>query len=172
MDQAQNRYSAFRTLAKFALILVSVVVAQGILSLKFRVFGYFDLPLIYTIYYGFTLSNPIGSIAIGSFLGLMQDSLSGAALGMNGFSKTLIGFLAASAGSKFDVDQSITRVLVLVLFTILDLMLKVLLSSMGRPGVSDVYVGSLGFWLLSAAFNAMFGLILFGYRSRLENASA
>ena len=28
----------------------------------------------------------------------MQDSLSGAVLGTNGFSKTLIGFLAASAG--------------------------------------------------------------------------
>ncbi len=172
MDQALHRYSAFRTLAKFALILVSVVVAQGVLSLKFRVFGYFDLPLIFTIYYGLTLSNPFGSIAIGTCLGLMQDSLSGAVLGMNGFSKTLIGFLAASAGSKFDVDQSITRVLVLVLFTILDLMLKVLLNSLVRPGVSDLYGGSLSFWLLSAAFNAMFGLILFGFRNRIKNATA
>ena len=172
MAQAISHYGAFRTLARFALILVSVVVAQGILSLKFRVFGYFDLPLIYTIYYGFTLSNPVGSIAIGSCLGLMQDSLSGAALGTNGFSKTLIGFLAASAGAKFDVDQSITRILVLVLFTFLDLMLKVFLSSLVRPGVSDVYGGSPGFWLLSAAFNVMAGLILFGYRSRFDNASA
>ena len=172
MDHALNRYGAFRTLAKFALILVSIVVAQGILSLKFRVFGYFDLPLIYSVYYGFTLANPAGSIAMGSVLGLMQDSLSGAALGMNGFSKTLIGFLAASAGSKFDVEQPITRVLALILFTFLDLTLKGLLSLLVRPGSSEFLGPSLGFWVLSAVFNALFGLILLSFRSRFGHASA
>ena len=172
MDHALNRYGAFRTLAKFALILVSIVIAQGILSLKFRVFSYFDLPLIYSVYYGFTLANPAGSIAIGSVLGLMQDSLSGAALGMNGFSKTLIGFLAASAGSKFDVEQPVTRILALVLFTFLDLTLKGLLSFLVRPGSSEFLGPTLGFWVLSAVFNALFGLILFSFRSRFGHASA
>jgi hypothetical protein len=56
-------------------------VIQGILSFKFQVFGYFDLPLIFSVYYGFTLGNPIASIVIGSSLGLMQDSLSAQYLG-------------------------------------------------------------------------------------------
>ena len=172
MDHSINRYGTFQTLAKFALILVSIVVAQGILSLKFRVFSYFDLPLIYSVYYGFTLARPSGSIAIGSVVGLMQDSLSGAALGMNGFTKTLVGFLAASASSKFDVDQPITRVLALVLFTFLDLALKGLLSLLVSPGASGVAGPALGFWILSAVFNALFGLILFGYRSRFVHVSA
>ena len=172
MDHAINRYGTFRTLAKFALILVSIVVAQGILSLKFRVFSYFDLPLIYSVYYGFTMARPSGSIAIGSVLGLMQDSLSGVALGMNGFTKTLIGFLAASASSKFDVDQPITRVLALILFTFLDLVLKGLLSFLVPPGASGIAGPALGLWVLSAVFNALFGLILFGYRSRFVHVAA
>jgi len=161
-----TRYAAPRTLAKFALIAVAVVVAQGILSLKLRVFAFFDLPLIYSIYYGFTLANPVGCIAIGSSLGLMQDSLSGAILGTNGFTKTVIGFLAATAGSKFDVEQPITRALALVLFTFVDLGLKVVLSGIIRPDLSEGSGVSVGTWVMSAVFNLLLGMILFGYRSR------
>ncbi len=172
MEHAINPHGTFRSLAKFALILVLIVVAQGILTLKFRVFSYFDLPLIYSVYYGFTLARPSGSIAIGSVVGLMQDSLSGAALGMNGFTKTLIGFLAASASSKFDVEQPVTRVLALVLFTFLDLAVKGLLNFLASQGSVGLSGPALGFWLLSAVFNALFGLILFGYRSRFVNVPA
>src|SRR5215475_15204063 len=98
-----NRITTLGLFGKFATALVAVVVIQGILAFKFKVFGYFDLPLICCVYYGFTLGNPIASIVIGSTLGLMQDSLSGAVLGANGMSKTLIAFFAASAGSKFAV---------------------------------------------------------------------
>ena len=78
------------------LTIVVIVVVQGILAYRFKVFRYFDLPLIYCVYYGFTLNRPVASVFIGSVLGLMQDSLSGAALGTNGFSKALICFAAAS----------------------------------------------------------------------------
>src|ERR1044071_10297953 len=100
-----RRITTPRIIGKFATALIAVVVMQGILSFKFKVFGYFDLPLICCIYYGFTLGNPIASIVIGSILGLMQDSLSGAVLGSIGLSKTLIGFFAATAVSKLAVDQ-------------------------------------------------------------------
>lgn len=172
MNATMNRYGSLATLAKFAFVSVGVVVAQGILSLKFQVFAYFDLPLIYCIYYGFTLASPKGSIAIGSAMGLMQDSLSGAALGVNGFSKTLIGFVAATAGTRFDVDQTITRILALVAFTFSDAILKVVLEAVVRSGVAEVYTVSPGTWALSAAFNTLLGLVLFAYRSRTQNAAA
>src|SRR5262245_22052182 len=92
---ASNKMARITSLGiagRLAVIIVATVIIQGILALKLRVFGYFDLPLICSVYYGFTLGNPIASIVIGGFLGLMQDSLSGAPLGTNGFSKTLIGF--------------------------------------------------------------------------------
>src|SRR3954465_9269510 len=100
---AMSRVGTFALVGKFAVSLIAVVVIQGILSFKFKVFGYFDLPLICSVYYGFTLGNPMASIVIGSSLGLMQDSLSAAVLGANGFTKTLVGFFAASAGAKFAV---------------------------------------------------------------------
>ena len=96
----------------------------------------------------------------------MQDSLSGAVLGTNGFTKTLIGFLAATAGTKFDVEQPITRALALVLFTFVDLGLKVLLSGIIRPDLSEGSGVSVGTWVMPAVFNLLLGMILFGYRSR------
>ena len=150
---------------------VAVVVIQGILAFKFKVFGYFDLPLICSVYYGFTLGNPIASIVIGSALGLMQDSLSGAVLGTNGFSKTLIGFFAASAVSKFNVDQPITRLFALFLFTVGDGLLVSMLGLMVSSNTGATYGGAVGVWLLSATFNTLLGLVLFGYHDRWGNAT-
>jgi rod shape-determining protein MreD len=172
MSHPISQYGNLPRVAKLALTLVGIVVAQGILTQYFQVFEYCDLPLIYCVYYGFTQANPGGSIAVGSVLGLLQDSLSGAALGTNGFTKTLIAFLAASAGSKFDVDQSVTRVLALVLFTVLDALLKVMLGTVTDSAGVSIDGVSVGAWTLSAAFNLLFGMILFGYRSRFSDAAA
>jgi rod shape-determining protein MreD len=166
-----NRLTTLAIIGKFALTLVMVVVIQGILSLKFRVFGYFDLPLICCVYYGFTLGNPIASIVLGSSLGLLQDSLSGVALGANGLSKTLIGFFAATAVSKFAVDQPIARVLALFLFSVGDDLLVTILGLMVGPGSGATYSGDVTTWLLSATFNTLLGLVLFGYHDRWSNAT-
>jgi rod shape-determining protein MreD len=165
------RISTFAIVGRFLIALVAVVVIQGILSFKFKVFGYFDLPLICSVYYGFTLGNPIASILIGSSLGLMQDSLSGVVLGANGFSKTLIGFAAALAGSKFVVDQTITRVLALFLFTVGDGVLVTILGLTVGPAPSATYGTAVWGWLLSATFNTLLGVIFFGYHDRWSHAA-
>ena len=168
----KTRITTLRIIGKFATALIAVVVIQGILSFKFKVFGYFDLPLICSVYYGFTLSNPIASIVIGGSLGLMQDSLSGAVLGANGLSKTLIGFFAATAGSKFAVDQPVTRIFALFLFSMGDDLLVTILGLMVGPASSSAsYSGAMGGWLLSATFNTLLGLVLFGYYDRWSNAT-
>jgi rod shape-determining protein MreD len=101
----------------------------------------------------------------------MQDSLSGAVLGANGLSKTLIGFFAASAVSKFAVDQAITRVFALFLFSIGDGILVTILGLMVHPaGSNTIYSGALSRWLLSATFNSLLGLVLFGYHDRWSDA--
>jgi len=167
-----NRISGFAIIGKFAIALIAVVVMQGILSFKFKVFGYVDLPLICSVYYGFTIGNPIASILMGSSLGLMQDSLSGAVLGANGLSKTLIGFFAASAGSKFAVDQPIARILALFLFSLGDGILVTILGLMVGPAASSAtYSGAVTKSLLTATFNTLLGLVLFGYRDRLSHAT-
>src|SRR5262249_28733559 len=138
------RLSYLRIAAKFVISFAAVVVVQGILAYKLKVFTYIDLPLIGTVYYGFTMANPIAAILMGSTLGLMQDSLSAAVLGTDGFSKTVIGFLAASAGYKFAVDQPVTRIFALFLFTLGDGLLVTMLALMISPASNATYSGALG----------------------------
>ena len=166
-----GRITTLGIVGKFAIALIAVVVIQGVLAFKFRVFSYFDLPLICCVFYGFTLGSPMASIVIGSTLGLMQDSLSGAVLGANGLSKTLIGFFAATAVSKFAVDQPITRVLALFLFSIADDLLVTILGLMIAPGSTATYSGVIAAWLLSATFNTLLGLVLFDYHDRWSNVT-
>jgi rod shape-determining protein MreD len=101
----------------------------------------------------------------------MQDSLSGAPLGTNGFSKTLIGFVAAPAGAQFNVDQVITRVFALFLFSIGDGLLVSILGLMADRGSSATNGSDVGSWLLSATFNTLLGLALFGYHDRWSDAT-
>ena len=166
-----NRFGTLRTIGRLIVTIVAIVVVQGILSFRFKFFTYLDLPLICSVYYGFTLGNPIGAIVMGGTLGLMQDSLSGAVLGTNGFSKTVIAFLAASAGWKFNVDQPITRSLALFLFSIGDGLLVTILGLMVGSVANASYSTAVGGWLLSAAFNTVLGLVLFGYHDRWSDAT-
>jgi rod shape-determining protein MreD len=153
-------------IGKTAITLVAVVVVQGILAHRFRVFGYFDLPLIYCVYYGFTLNRPMASVFIGSILGLMQDSLSGTAMGTNGFSKTVLCFAAASTSLKFNVDQGITRIIALFLFTLADgLLVNILGLTMGT-GPGALAGARLVDLVLSGVFNTLLGLMMFGIHDR------
>jgi rod shape-determining protein MreD len=163
--------SRFATVGKYAITLISIVVVQGILADWFRIFSYFDLALIYCVYYGFTLSRPMASVFIGSILGLLQDSLSGAPMGTNGFSKTLICFLAASTSLKFNVDQGITRIIALFLFTLSDGLLVTMLGLSMGAAVEPLSTGKVLDSLISAVFNTLLGLMMFGLYDRFKHAA-
>jgi rod shape-determining protein MreD len=167
----KDRITTYGVIGKLAISLVAVVVIQGILAYRIRVFGYFDLPLILSIYYGFTLGRPVPSVIIGTSIGLLQDSLSGVPMGTNGFSKTLIGYLAATAGSKFDVDLPVTRAIAIFLFTIGD---GFIISILGLMTGSSINLGYnvLWNWLVAGVFNALLGTLMFGYRDRVSHAAS
>jgi rod shape-determining protein MreD len=156
---------------KSAATLILIVAIQGILAYRLQVFSNFDLPLIYCVYYGFTRGRPMASVFIGSGLGLLQDSLSGGSLGVNGFSKTLICFAAASAGLKFKVDQGITRIAALFLLTFVDGLVVTILGLTFGGATEYFSDGGLGELVLSGAFNTLLGLIMFGYHDRFGNAA-
>jgi rod shape-determining protein MreD len=165
------RFTRLEMIGKYAIMLIAIVVVQGIFAHKFPFFRYFDLPLICTIYYGFAMGDPITSIIMGSSLGLMQDSLSAAALGTNAFSKTLIGFLAASACSIFAVDQLITRIVAIFFFSLGDGLVVTMIALMVSPAANASLSRSVGQWMFSAGLNTLAGLILLMYRDRLTNAA-
>jgi rod shape-determining protein MreD len=166
-----TRIGTFQLIGKLAISLIAVVLIQGILGYRLRVFGYFDLPLIITIYYGFTLNRPIPAVIIGTSVGLIQDTLAGVPLGTNGFSKTLIGYLAATTGSKFDVDLPVARAIAIFLFTLGDGIVVNMLSLVTGTASAVNYTSFALHWLVSGIFNALLGLLLFGIHDRVTHVS-
>ncbi|HZI50745.1 MAG TPA: rod shape-determining protein MreD [Terriglobia bacterium] len=165
-----SRFRKIGSVGSSLLVPFAVVVIQGILAYRFRVFNYFDLPLIYCVYYGFTRSKPVASAFLGGGLGLLQDSLSRHAMGTNGFSKALLCFAAASTSLKFNVDQAITRIFALFLFTVADRLLVSILGLAMGTGQGEIFSGGLMDLILSGVFNTLLGLIMFGFRDRFRHA--
>ena len=82
---------------------------QAFLPVYFPRMRMIDLPLLITIYFGFSRRNPSTGLLMGATIGLIQDSLGRSPLGLFGIAKTLVGFLASSLGSRIDVENPISR---------------------------------------------------------------
>lgn len=122
-----------------------------------------DLFTIIVVYYGLT-RPPTTAMLMGTGAGLVEDSLLHAVLGMNGFKKTLIGYLVGSFGSLFMLNQAIPRFGILFAATALDPLAELGLSvAMGRsfifPGTLDLLQRGLG--------NGVLGLLFFWVAARL-----
>jgi rod shape-determining protein MreD len=68
-----------------------------------------DLPLLATVYFTLVRQKKIFGIALGTGLGLMQDALSHGYVGMFGMAKALVGYLAALAANRFNVESPFAR---------------------------------------------------------------
>jgi rod shape-determining protein MreD len=71
--------------------------------------SYLELPLLVTVYFSLMRRSPIAGVLFGAGIGLAQDSVSSHPLGMFGIVKTLVGYFAASVSQRFDVDNSMVR---------------------------------------------------------------
>lgn len=124
---------------------------------------YCDLFLIVVVYFGLT-RPPVGAMAAGAGAGLVEDALIGSILGLNGFKKTLLGYLVASFGALFMLNQTVPRFGILFLATVLDPFVELGLSlALGRafdlPGALELVWRGLG--------NGVFGLLFFWVAARL-----
>ncbi len=95
----------------FPLLIALALILQAYLPVVAHAAVYLDLPLLVVIYWAITSRNQVSASLLGALLGLAQDSLSHLALGINGFAKTLIGYLGASFGLKMDADHTGVRIL-------------------------------------------------------------
>lgn len=86
----------------------------------FSRFDLVDLPLLVVIYFAIGWRNPIAGTFFGVVVGLLQDGLTNRPLGVNGISKCVVGFLAASVGVKIAVENPATRLLMNFAFTLLN----------------------------------------------------
>ena len=82
-------------------------------------YAYFDLPLVVTVYFALGRRSPIQGTLMGSALGIFEDALTDHPIGVNGISKTVAGFLAASVGIRIDVENRIIRLGLIFLLSLL-----------------------------------------------------
>jgi rod shape-determining protein MreD len=70
-----------------------------------------DLPLIVVLYLAVSWRSPIAGTLFGTVIGLLQDLPGNQFIGVNGITKSVIGYAAASIGLKVDVENNVTRLL-------------------------------------------------------------
>ena len=125
----------------------------------------FDLPLVVTIYFALGRRSPIQGTIMGAAMGLFEDALTHHPIGLNGLAKTVVGYLAASVGVRFDVDNFLIR-------AVLNFSLSLLASGI----YLFVYRFLLGMdlelrWLaelVKAVDNSVIAMVLFPLLNRLQ----
>ena len=110
-------FSRFQAAALFFLTLIAVI-SKFYLPRLIPSAVWLEVPLLLTIYFGLMRPNPIPALFFGAFVGIAEDSLSPANLpiGMYGITKTLVGYFAASFSQRFNVGNSLIRLVLCFFF--------------------------------------------------------
>ncbi len=96
----------------FFVILLAALILQIVIT-RFSVIP-MDFLLVVLVIYSL-YREELSSLFMGTFLGFVQDTLSGHLLGLKGFSKTFIGFTVNKLGKKFVVENLIFQFLIFFL---------------------------------------------------------
>jgi rod shape-determining protein MreD len=113
---AHHRRIPFPEIGVFLLIGLGVEVIQGSLLppyLRAHVL------LVFVLYVGWR-STPLRAAFVGTVFGLLQDYLFGIPLGLNGLSKTLLGFVAGYLSRWTTPELGVARVVLLVGLALMD----------------------------------------------------
>jgi len=109
----------------YALTPLAALVVQALLPRFLRGYAWFDLPLVVTIYFALVRRDPIQGTLMGCGLGLFEDAMTHHAIGVNGVTKTVAGFLSGSVGVRIDVENHTIRLALTFLLSILSSVLYV-----------------------------------------------
>lgn len=145
-----------RACAGLALVcLAQMLLGQHLPSLARRC----DLFSVFTVFIALTRPQR-PAMVIGAGAGLVEDALTAAVLGLNGFKKTLLAYLVGTLGSLFMLNQTVPRFGILFASALFDPLAELGLSlAMGQHyvfpapgdllllGVGNGVVGLAAFWL-------------------------
>lgn len=125
-----------------------------------------DLALITAVYCGIFFRGTTG-IGMGFIIGFIQDCLSGAILGINTLSKSLISFFFANLKDKIIVDNFIPIFFFLFLASMFDSMVFYIISGMlvEAKFFSGFHLPSI---LMFAFYNAALGPLFFFFFNKLK----
>ena len=155
---------------KLARVLLTVVVA---LTLQMTLARYavagrwvFDLVVVGVIYAALYW-GPAAGMWTGTLGGLIQDSLSGDVVGVGGFAKTVVGYVAGVLGAQFIVARSLARSGAVIVASVVHRLIVVgLLAVVDRdwPGFSWSAM------LMETGLNAAAGFLAFQLTESLPGA--
>ena len=126
--------------------------------------SYWDLFLVASVGFGLTRGRMMGLVT-GTTAGLVQDSFSGALLGLNGLSKTTVGYLCGVIGHWLIIRGSATRFLVFFLASAADLLI---LSVLGQAVERPVVLGEGLTPLFLCVGNGLVGTLVLGFGDRMK----
>jgi rod shape-determining protein MreD len=91
---------------------------QTFLPLKVPLARLMDFPLLIVIYFALLRRDKIFGIALGTGVGLLQDALSHGYIGVFGIAKAIVGYLAASASTRFELESLFARTVLTGVFVL------------------------------------------------------
>lgn len=114
----EHSYTSRRELEQYVfhpavtiLVPLLCLILQASVPRAFSGFAILDLPLIAVVFFAVARRSPIAGTLTGTLIGLFQDGLTNLPFGVNGISKGVIGYLAASVGFAVDMENVLNRVL-------------------------------------------------------------
>jgi rod shape-determining protein MreD len=151
-----------------AIISIVVLVAlllQTFLPLKLPLARLMDFPLLVVIYFALMRREKVFGIGLGTGLGLLQDALSHGYIGIFGIAKAIVGYLAASASTRFELESLVARTVLTAAFVLIhSLCLTVLQHALleSPPPFQPIAIAS------TLLVNVALGLIIFQILDRFR----
>ncbi len=105
--------------SEVAVLLALTAVTESLFANYLPVALYLDLPLIFALYVGWHSSPSRGALC-GIGFGWLQDAISGIYLGVNGLTKTIMGFGASYLSKWLLVEGLLARCILIGLLSLAD----------------------------------------------------
>jgi rod shape-determining protein MreD len=104
--------------AIFSVAALTALLLQTLLPLKIPLARLMDFPLLIVIYFALMRRSRVYGITVGTVLGLLQDALSQGYIGIFGICKAIVGYLAAHASTRFELESLLARTVLTGVFVL------------------------------------------------------
>jgi rod shape-determining protein MreD len=163
-SKRKKRVSKFQIAALFGIPLAAILF-QVYVPRFLTFLSYLELPLLVTLYFALMRRSPVAGVMMGAGIGLAQDSLSPHPLGMFGIVKTLVGYFGATFSQRFDVENTVVRMILSFFFYFFHQFLFWVLS---RALLGEALIFEPQQTLVLAILNAVVAAPLFRMLDRLK----
>jgi rod shape-determining protein MreD len=152
--------------ATLSVAILAALLLQTLLPLKLPLARLMDFPLLIAIYFALLRRDKLYGIALGTGLGLLQDALSHGYIGIYGIAKAIVGYLTASASTRFELESLVARTVLTGVFVLVhNLGLAALQHALleAPPPFQPIAIAS------AVLVNVALGLILFQILDRFRH---